>query len=400
MKVCLVSAYFAPQEIGGAEKAARLLAENLVARGWEVAVLASWPHDETIVLPSGLKVHRVRTGPVPPRGGAGRWLFRLRNVWNATAYRKVRVILAAERPQLVSVHNFATFSPSVFAAARSLKLPLVFTAHDYFPLCRHYSFERNGRPCPGHCWACRLWSRWNRCTLERTPAVYLSEYSRELYRRHVPAPRALVLPNPVDLSEAQIAANREEKEALRRRPPVPPVTWLFLGRLDPFKGILAVMRGWERAGAHGSRLRIAGDGPLRADVLRWAERRPEVEVLGFVSGEAKHRALIAADGLLLPTRATDISPLVIPEALGYGVPVLGSDAGAVAELIRPGVTGWLCDCADAGAFARSVAEISRDPMIIRSLSDSCFAAARERTYESYMPRIMAYYEGIAGGPEA
>lgn len=406
MKICLVSAYYTPWEIGGAERAARRLAENLVARGWEVVVLTTGPQDETLILPPGVKVCRIRPGPVffkdgpVPAPGWRRWPWRLQNVWNAAVFRKTRRILEREKPRLVNVHNYAPFSPAVFAAARAQELPVVFTAHDYFPLCRHYSFERNGRPCRGHCLACRLWSLWNRRCLGASSAVYLSGYSRSVYRRRLRPPAEAVLPNPVDLSPGQIAAIRSEKEALRAEPGPRPVTWLFLGRLDPLKGIRSVMRGWERLDVAGIRLWIAGAGPLAGEVRAWAQGRPGVEYLGPVSGEKKHEVLVAADGLLLPSRPADVSPLVIPEALGYGVPVLGADAGAVPELITPGVTGWLCDCADAGAFSRRVAEISRDPGLVRSLSAGCFAAARERTYESYMPRIMAFYEKIAGGPEA
>jgi glycosyltransferase involved in cell wall biosynthesis len=399
MKICLVSAYFAPREIGGAEKAARRLAENLAARGWEVVVLTTGPRDETQVLPSGVKVCRIRPGAVLFKSGADpvpgwrRWPWRLLNVWNFIVYRKTRRILEREKPQLVNIHNYAPFSPTVFAAVHARKLPVVFTAHDYFPLCRHYSFEKSGRACRGHCPACRLWSRWNRRYLGKAAAVFLSDHSRSVFRRCLEPLAEAVFPNPVDLSAGQIAGIRREKGSSR---PLP-VTWLFLGRLDALKGIRSVMRCWERLDAAGVRLWIAGDGPLAGEVRAWAAGRPGVDYLGPLFGEKKHAALVAAHGLLLPSRPTDVSPLVIPEALGYGVPVLGANAGAVAELVRPGVTGWLCDCEDAGAFSRAVAKISLDPGLIRSLSDSCFAAALEQTYDRYMPRIMAYYEAVAGG---
>lgn len=404
MKICLVSAYFAPLERGGAETAARRLAENLAARGWDVAVLTSGPRDETVILASGIKVCRIRAGAAFFKDGPGsapvarRWLWRLHNIWNFAAYRKARRILEREKPGLVNVHNYAALSPSVFAAAAALKLPVVFTAHDYFPLCRHYSFEKNGLPCRGHCLICRLWSRWNRRYLLGAAAVYLSDRSRSVYRRHWRATAETVLPNPVDLDDRQITRIGREKESFRLRRPAPPVTWLFLGRLDPLKGIRLVMRGWERLAAPAARLWIAGDGPLREEVRAWASGKPGVEYLGVVSGERKHEVLVAADGLLLPSRATDVSPLVMAEALGYGIPVLGQREGAVAESIQPGVTGWLCDCADADAFSRLLAEISRDAGGIRSLSAACFAAARGRTREIYMPRLMEFYEAISRGP--
>jgi len=133
--------------------------------------------------------------------------------------------------------------------------------------------------------------------------------------------------------------------------------------------------------------------------MAWAEGRPGVEYLGTVHGAAKHEALIAADGLLLPSRATDVSPLVVPEALAYGIPVLGADAGALPEVIEPGVTGWLCDVDDAAAFSRNVAGISRRPERLRSMAGACFAAARERTFAAAMPRLMAFFERVAAGTD-
>lgn len=400
MKVCLVSALYPPLEIGGAETAARRLAERLAAGGWEVCVLTGWHRDESDVLPSGVRVRRIRAGWVFKKGAdrlppLPRWFWRLQNLWNPTAFRKARRVLAEERPRLVLVHNFSGLSPAVFDAALALKVPAVFFAHDYFPLCRHYSFERKGKPCRGHCPACGLWARWNRRWLERTPTVFLSEHSRSVYRRHGHAGESLLWPNPVDLDAGQIAAIEAEKASFRSRAPGLTVSWLFMGRLDALKGVEAVMRAWERLTPPAPRLLIAGDGPLAAKVRAWAAGRPEVEWLGYVSGDEKRRCLIAADALLLPSRETDVSPLVLPEALAHGIPVLAAERGAAAESLRPGLTGWLCDVGDAGGLAQRVAGISADPSALRAMSAACFAAARERTFAAALPRLMDFLRRAA-----
>ena len=69
MKICLVSAYFTPLENGGAERAARRLAESRCRDGWEVVVLTAWPRDEIVLLPSGIKIYRVSTGAAFFKGG-------------------------------------------------------------------------------------------------------------------------------------------------------------------------------------------------------------------------------------------------------------------------------------------------------------------------------------------
>jgi glycosyltransferase involved in cell wall biosynthesis len=400
MKVCLVSALFPPLQIGGAETAARCLAERLAGSGWEVCVLTGWHRDESVLLPAGIRAWRIRAGPVFKEGAdrlppVRRWSWRLQNLWNPVAFFKLRRILAEERPQLVLIHNFSALSPAVFDAARALTIPAVFFAHDYFPLCRHYSFERKGKPCRGHCPACRLWARWNRRWLRRTPAVFLSERSRSAYRRQGHAGDSLLWPNPVDMDAGQVAAIEAEKASFRSRAPGATVSWLFMGRMDELKGISAVMRAWERLSAPVPRLLIAGDGPLAAQVRAWAAGRPQVEWLGHISGEEKRRCLIAADALLLPSRETDVSPLVLPEALAHGIPVLAAERGAAAESLRPGLTGWLCDIGDAGGFARHVAGISADAPGLRAMSAACFAAARERTYAAALPPLMEFLRRAA-----
>ncbi len=87
---------------------------------------------------------------------------------------------------------------------------------------------------------------------------------------------------------------------------------------------------------------IAGDGPLRAAVEEFCRQHPaNSKFLGEVSGERKQKLLLATDVLFCLSASGDMSPLVIPEAFCYGIPVIGSAAGPVAEWMTPGETGWL-----------------------------------------------------------
>jgi glycosyltransferase involved in cell wall biosynthesis len=66
-----------------------------------------------------------------------------------------------------------------------------------------------------------------------------------------------------------------------------------------------------------------------------------------------------ADVLVLPTRA-DLSPWVIAEAKAAGTPVISTRVGAIPELIRDGIDGWLIPANDYEALAKRLDAILDD----------------------------------------
>jgi glycosyltransferase involved in cell wall biosynthesis len=66
-----------------------------------------------------------------------------------------------------------------------------------------------------------------------------------------------------------------------------------------------------------------------------------------------------ADLLVLPTRA-DMSPWVIAEAKAAGTAVISTHIGAIPELIRDGVDGWLVKPDDYASFAERLEEVLAD----------------------------------------
>ncbi len=86
-----------------------------------------------------------------------------------------------------------------------------------------------------------------------------------------------------------------------------------------------------------------------------------------------------ADLFVLPSRE-DYSPWVIPEALWSGVPVVAARVGAIPEMLREGLDGWMLDRVDRGRLAETLGtarEALRDPAAARRMSRS----ARQRAEE-------------------
>jgi colanic acid/amylovoran biosynthesis glycosyltransferase len=117
------------------------------------------------------------------------------------------------------------------------------------------------------------------------------------------------------------------------------------------------------------RLRIIGEGPLRADLAASIARlnlQHRVELAGERSPAEVAAAYAAADvfwhtGVVDSQGDRDGLPNVIPEAMSHGVPVISSAAGGAGEAIRDGENGLIVDPYDAAALADAVFSLAGDP---------------------------------------
>lgn len=147
---------------------------------------------------------------------------------------------------------------------------------------------------------------------------------------------------------------------------------LYCAKLQPWKRPLDLLRAFAKASAPGSYLVYAGEGPQRAELEREivtlgiAQR---VRLLGFVNDSQLPGAYKAADLFVLPSEY-DPCPLVIPEAMFSGLPVLLSDRviGRL-EMIDPGNSGYAYPCGDIGALATLLATILGDSLLLRRLKE-------------------------------
>jgi hypothetical protein len=117
-------------------------------------------------------------------------------LWSARTWRDVRDLIRKHRPHLLHCHNtVSVLSPSIYWAARSLRVPVVQTLHNYRFVCANALLFRNGVPCelclgrtlpwPGVRYACYRGSRAATSTLIlsqiihgmlRTQAVCIDRY--------------------------------------------------------------------------------------------------------------------------------------------------------------------------------------------------------------------------------
>lgn len=158
----------------------------------------------------------------------------------------------------------------------------------------------------------------------------------------------------------------------------------FLGRLTANKGVHIAI---EIARRLGQPLRIAGNVSDEAGGREFFETRvrPQlgagIEWVGPVDDDAKAPFLQNAAALLVPIQWDEPFGLVVAEAFACGTPVIAMRRGSMPELIRHGVTGFLCRSTEEMAVAVGrLGEIDR-----RACREDCerrFSA--DRMVEDYL----------------
>ena len=123
---------------------------------------------------------------------------------------------------------------------------------------------------------------------------------------------------------------------------------------------------------------MIGDGPDRPaaeEEARMLGVEQSVSFLGKLDLIAP--LLAAADLFLLPSQSESFG-LSALEALASGVPVVGTDAGGLREVVRNGETGFLCEVGDVAGMAAASLRILSDRKRWTEMSRLAAADARER----------------------
>jgi D-inositol-3-phosphate glycosyltransferase len=165
-------------------------------------------------------------------------------------------------------------------------------------------------------------------------------------------------------------------------------TLLFVGRLDPIKGIDLLLESVSLLKRR-ARLVVVGGDPagdpeverLRAlaATLGIADR---VTFPGAVPQSDLPRYYHAADALVVSSRYESFG-LVAVEALACGLPVVASAAGGLPSIVRDGENGLLVRWRSAESFAGRIDELLGDPALVERLR----ARARPSVARFDWPRI-------------
>ncbi len=362
MKIGLVSPYVYPLP-GGVTQHVRYLYENLRLRGHDVRIITS---SHGLQRSSEGDVIRIGKGfSVPANGSVGTLTISPRFI------SQVRDVLERERFDVLHYHEpFVPFlSPIVLRQSTSVN---VATFHAYGRWSPAYEFGR--RFMGGY--ADRLHGR-----------IAVSAAARHFIDRYFPGDYK-VIPNGVDVD--------------RFRRAVPLARWqdgtrnlLFVGRHEPRKGLLELLRAYRILRKTGCRCRllVVGSGPQEREARRYVltRRLGGVEFLGRVSDDELAQLFKTADVYVSPATGGESFGIVLLEAMAAGTPIVCSDIHGYKGVVRRGREGLLVPPRKPKAIAAAIAQVLSDPELRARMATSGPARAEEFSWERVTAKVDDYY---------
>lgn len=274
-------------------------------------------------------------------------------LWNADTHRSIRQKIQKHGIDIVHAHNtFPLISPAVYYAAQAERVPVVQTLHNYRLICPAATFYRAGTQCEECLGKQFAWPAVvHRCYRgemaaslvtaimlagHRTAGTYTSKVDMYIAQSQFSMdkfvqgglPRSLITMKPNFVMEDPGIGSGHGGYAL------------YAGRLAAEKGVHTLLAAWSKSEIPIC-LKIAGDGPLRAEVESLAKINSRVEYLGQCSRAHVNELMRNAELLVFPSEWYECSPLSVLEAMACGTPVLAADQGSISELIVPGQNGFL-----------------------------------------------------------
>lgn len=352
---------------GGAEAHLHEIFGRLAARGHDVTMLvSSWPGAPARDRIDGMEVHRT--------GG--------RHSFSLAAISHYRRHLAAEPFELVveALNKVPLFSP--LWSGR----PAMLLVHHLFGAT---AFREASPPVAALTW---LLERPLARAYRGVPAEAISDSTADdLVTRGLRREDVRVIHPGVDLGFFTAPAT-----PVRAALP----TFLYLGRLQRYKGIDLILRALARLKEQGTeaRLVVAGRGKQMEGLQRLASDlaiADRVEFAGFVTEETKRDLLRSAWANVFPSpkEGWGITNL---EAAACGTPTIASDSPGLHESVRHGVTGLLVPHGDVDALAAAMLRLAGDRDEVERLGAGALAFAARFTWDAAALQTEAHLREVVG----
>ncbi|OGF51693.1 hypothetical protein A3H04_03500 [Candidatus Giovannonibacteria bacterium RIFCSPLOWO2_12_FULL_43_11c] len=329
MRIALFTDTFPPQ-VNGVANVVKSSAEVLAGRGHDVHVftVASGRSDENSP-PEKFGLTRIFSMPF---FGYPNERFSLPLAWTL---RKIKSF----RPDIIHAHTPFAIGWEAVLSKKILGVPLVGTHHTFFDHYLKHIYADYG-------WAKKLSSKYvaayyNRCDLVTSPTISLAD---SLESCGVSS-RIIVVPNSVDTDFFKPAADKKEKERLKRQLGFSKNVLVYMGRVSYEKSIDMAIRAMSVIAKKSPEATfvIIGGGPEREKLEILTKRlgvEKKVRFMGFLYGRELAQALQASDIFVTASKSENF-PLSVIEAMASGLPIVAVSALGLPEIVEDGRSGFL-----------------------------------------------------------
>lgn len=322
-------------------------------------------------------------------------------------------LLAAFRPNVIHFHHALMIGVEAIALVRRLapEAKIVFTMHEYMSMCANEGqmVTPQGRLChragADACHACFpkvgldqfvLRERFIKSMYGQADAFIAP--SRFLRTRAIewglPAEKVRVVANGV---HADGHAPKKPSQVVR-----PHDRFGFFGHINPFKGAMVALEAARRladADEFPFTLSLHGGADYQTDAFKAAfqaelDKTPAASWRGPYAREGLPALMADVDWVIVPSVWWENAPLIIQEAFASRRPVICSNIGGMAEMVRDGVDGLHFQAGDAADLARTLKRAATTPQLWQRLSAGIMPP---RTIAAAADEHLGFYRELLSG---
>jgi len=408
MKIIIVST-FENDRHGGGEVYSKLLAQEL-AKNHQV-LLVSRNRDETRAdyeliqeTYAGLDIVRIIRNRLPPNG----------ELHDPVLFQRFGDIVESFGPDIVHFNTLNGYCASLVQIPHSRSIPSVFTVQDFWWECSQINrFKKNGTLCVEgplnglNCVRCAAPTQSAPVTWPKRLLDFAIRMKHRLLGRYYPAlvdghrmaqyvyrdyfmrtcaqqVDVFVVPSTFVYRQFSQWGIPNEKMIISgwgidvslianaSKTPSPMLRFGFIGRIEPYKGIETLLQAFSMLNNSKAKLYVYGESSHRdyETTLRSTFTRNNIHFKGAFANSQVGEVLSEIDVLVIPSLCYETYSVVVREAFAAGTPVIASQIGALAEAIRHGVDGFLCEPGNPDELRERMHQFVEDPTLLQRMREN------------------------------
>lgn len=173
-----------------------------------------------------------------------------------------------------------------------------------------------------------------------------------------------------------------------------PVRLIFVGRIDPLKGLHLLLEAMKDLPEDKIHLTIYGAVIDKQYSNYWKQHigyKGNIHWKGLLQQNEVVNTIRKHHALVLPSTFSEMSPLVIQEAFAAGVPVIGSDVAGIAEQIEDRKNGMLFKFQSSSSLKKVILFLIENPSFINYLKSNI---VYPDTFSTVTEQMIKIYENL------
>lgn len=217
--------------------------------------------------------------------------------------------------------------------------------------------------------------------------ICLTEDWKQYYENELGIKNVLVLGNPIDV-----------QSNLLLKPLGNELKLLFLGSINSKKGIFDLLEYLEtndyfKNGKISLTIGGTGEEEKLLHLIHASKYKHKIQFLGFVEGQLKQSAIESCDVFILPSYFEGL-PVSILEAMSHGKPVIATQVGGVASIVKVNQSGWLFEAGNFKQLDAIFEEIIEGKCAFENLQVNAFNIAKTFSSQNILTDLSRVYKKL------